>query len=99
APVHDVDVDPVGAGPFDGLHLEGEAPEVGREDGGSNAEHARIVIWQPRTELQIRSRAERHLQKGKAPRIARQRCGLRWVRGVAGCTDPRSILSGLYVAF
>ena len=38
APVHDVDVDPVGAGRLDGLDLLGEPAEVGGEDGGGDAD-------------------------------------------------------------
>ena len=34
AAVHDVDVDPVGAGRVDGTHLFGEATDVGGEDRG-----------------------------------------------------------------
>ena len=48
APVHDIDMDPVGSRPIDGAHLLGEPAEIGRQDRRGDDDRAAHSTW-PRT--------------------------------------------------
>ena len=42
APIHDIDVNPVGTGGFDRLYLLGDSAEIGCEDGWGNLDHGSL---------------------------------------------------------